>query len=211
MSQTALSMPDELMDDASAEPVTKPANYRWLWTQTGLDCHESDADCFNCVIYKMTGRHKDDPIKTCHQQAFNQQLIQRGIKRPVQFSTEYKGSKRWVQLTERECYTLRLELFRLVSELEHPTNRAIIKTLLESQFLGRNDWTTDIVNGHMERLKKAGVLGHKGRDKKANGALIWEALDSSKIPGPDVQRPKTPMPQMILNERSAMRNRGRYD
>lgn len=197
----------ELIDDNSVEPMAKPTNYRWLWTQTGIDCHDSGADCANCIIFRTTGKHKDDPKNTCHQRSFNQNLLQRGIKRPANLNEGYKAPKRWKALSPSECYTLRQELFRLVSTMDIPTTRSMASALTSAQFLGREEWTVDIVNCHAGRMKKVGAINQKDRTIRSQGSLIWEPLDASKIMAPrnTAVRKVTPMPQMVNKDRSGVK------
>ena len=56
---------------------------RTRWTDTGVACYESGADCMNCPIYTHYNISKTRPLlsgKRCHQPRANQILLAAGYK-----------------------------------------------------------------------------------------------------------------------------------
>jgi hypothetical protein len=179
------------------------------WTEEGLRCRDTGADCQNCPIYKIYGRHKDktDELK-CHQPESNQRLLSVGIKPipkiepiPVKEIPEDKRRPLDYRMSEEEGAALRAEIVRALPSLEKPCTSGIVKYLNQSCYMGWADWNSNHIWSQMNRMKKAGVLKVAAYDASDSKVEHLEVADASKLKTMirKSYRPQK-MPQMIFQK-----------
>lgn len=158
---------------------------RIMWTESGIECHKLGADCENCPIHKMLGRHKNGPNK-CYQAESNENLLKKGI-----FPTG-KGKVKPIlvdgkkvepfKVSIENAPLLRAEIVKIVQEFKRPTMQMILDRLNETEFLGFKGWSRDKINRQVTRMRDGGVLKHAGFINCPTGRKMCLAVeDASKL------------------------------
>lgn len=134
------------------------------WTDTGLDCKESGADCENCTIFKTIGLHKSstEPERRCHQPRVNDFLTRNKIdaqSRHVQekLAKPYMHRPVFERLMPEQVAEVRAEIVRVIAGLEVPTISQIADVMTKAQYMDRW-WDSRAIHHHVLALKRQGIL-----------------------------------------------------
>jgi hypothetical protein len=159
------------------------------WSSTGLECHQTKADCSNCTVFQNWGLHKNAsiPERRCRQPEANQILLNKGVEPPEKPPTSggwRKGKKSHSSLlncgrkAERVGALLRQEIVTILNEKGSATTNQILAELNRRYFLDC-DWGTRNIDNHLTKMKRRGILTTVGM--AANKAAILKVLDAGKL------------------------------
>ena len=131
------------------------------WSEDGLFCYYSGADCRNCTLHLNYGFHKDGP-KACHQPAANAALLEKGVPfpqpKPVKPLSE---KKKQPKVTKEELEELLREIPRILPKLDEPSIKHIVHHLNTGYeggaYLGRT-WGAENLHNHITKLVKKKII-----------------------------------------------------